>query len=113
MVELSPYPHAKLCPSGEDSKTLADVTNCPALEVEFVDSVDGLRRESCFKALPVVPRVSALGYSRVVVGLIFLSFIPILLNLLLFRGHLIFSIPRSALNFVILVNPVLSYLCIV
>jgi hypothetical protein len=42
IVQLSSGPDAELGPAGQDTEPLADVPDSPALQVAFVDGIDGL-----------------------------------------------------------------------
>ena len=45
IVQLGPGPDAELSPAGQDTESLADVPDSPALQVAFVDGIDSLRRQ--------------------------------------------------------------------
>ncbi len=59
IVQLGPGPDAELSPTGQDTESLADVPDSPALQVAFVDGIDSLRRQPAKGQRRVVAKVDS------------------------------------------------------
>lgn len=70
MVELGSDPDAKFGASRQDSKSFADVSDRPALEVEFIDGVNSFSGESRFEVFTVGEGISGFDDACVLVGVI-------------------------------------------
>ena len=88
MVELGSDPDAKFGASRQDPKSFADVSDRPALEVEFIDGVNSFSGESRFEVFAVSEGISGFDDACVLVGVIVCIVEPTLTFDLLFLQKL-------------------------